>query len=417
MRRRLLPLVLLAAGCATAGRRPAASAAAAASTGARAQQPEMPPAMRALFEREAAPLAPHAFSSPAGIHGSVESKTAPKVTPGDGAESLTVDLGTSQPLVCALHADRIDAAGSYDGFLRQITDAAKIDVVSARLARIDVVQGSPLLGFEVLYTAARQDGQKLGGLVKVAIYPNDVHSLLCFHDEPGYAATFHRIVKGLAASLRRTGAKNPHDTAQFAEVQVVRLKDLPVGFEEHHLTKQRDGTTTWVSVSAEIVPRSPKDLATEDSYHVETVAADGTILEEISVHTSGGELERQLKLSRQEGTTTYAWSGTISGKKVDGSFPTKAGLASDALVARRYARGAKPAAELRFEQWAPAIDPAKPTELVVRTVAAKPGRLAIEAGPVKLTSDVDEHGWPRYSEMPIGPAVLVSERAWSRGRP
>jgi hypothetical protein len=340
------------------------------------------------------------------------------VTKEDGFEVVTADIGGTQPLSCFVYGDRIDAAGSYQAMVSSMVEESGIEPLAAELVDVTNVNGSPLLLFSMVYRAKRV-GQSGTGVVKLAILPHDVHSLACLHDEPGFEKTFRRVTATLAGGLRRGKARAPRDTARFAELHLARIQGRAAGFQEQRLEVQPDGTRKLVVIATQLFNRSPTELVGGDNQDVTVAAADGTLVSHVSVEVEGGEVSEQLKLEREGKSLSYAYSGTVSGKKLEGRFDAARPLATDLLLARRLARrdGKVPPAEQRQLEWIPSIDPRAASEVVYRSDPARPGAVAAELGTFKIDGRVDLDGWLERSEVNLGPFVLVQERVWSRGTP
>jgi hypothetical protein len=376
------------------------------------------PDLKRALEREAPALSARPFRTPGGVEGSLPARKAPAVKAEDGFETVTADIGGTQPLSCFLYDDRIDAAGSYQAMLASMVEETGIEPLAAELADVAVVNGSPLLLFHVVYKGA-PDGKQGTGVLKLAILPHDVSSFACVHDEPGFTGTFRRATAALAGGLRRGKARPPRDGAAFAELQLARIQGRAAGFQEQRIERQPDGTRRLVVVATQLFNRSPTDLVGGDNQDVTVAAADGTLVSHVSVEVEDGEVSEQLELERDGKTLSYAYSGTISGKRLEGRFEAARPLATDLLLARRFARRAgnvPPAAERQLE-WIPSVDPRSATEVVYRSHPARPGAIVAELGAFKIDGRLDADGWLERSEVNLGPFVLVQERVWSRGAP
>jgi hypothetical protein len=368
--------------------------------------------------REAAAMPAQPFRTPSGVVGSLPARKIPAVSKEDGFETIVADIGGTQPLSCFVYGDRIDAAGSYRAMVSSMVEESGIEPLAAELVDVASVDGSPLLLFNVVYRAKRED-RKGTGVVKIAILPHDVHSLACLHDEPGFGQTFRRATVALAGGLRRGKARAPRDTARFAELHLARIQGRAAGFQEQRIEAQPDGTRKLVVVATQLFNRSPTELVGGDNQDVTVAAADGTLLSHVSVEVEGGEVSEQLKVEREGKSLSYAYSGTVSGKKLEGRFDVPKPLATDLLLARRFARrnGKVPPAEERQLEWIPSVDPRSASEVVYRSDPARPGAVAAELGTFRIDGRLDLDGWLERSEVNLGPFVLVQERVWSRGTP
>jgi hypothetical protein len=371
-------------------------------------------AVRALFDRELPPLAKRSFRTPAGIGATVEAAAPPQVTTAAGAEEIAIGLGTGQPLSCTVFAGRIDAAAT----IFRVAESAreKVKVVLVRPLDVVAAEGSPLVLATLLYQVQLEKGP-VAGQLKIGVYVHPSRSLLCVHDEPGYVATFGRVVKGLAASLSG-GPKDPRADAVYAELSVLRIGGLAIGFAEHLVWKGERGGRVAETWDAQLLPRGDVDLVAMDRTGRETIDADGLLAGGRYAHFTNGEKDAVVDLVRDEDGKTYRYEGEKDGKPLEGSFVTKAGLATDLWFARRLAKGA-PAAppELRHETYSFESSPVAPTPVAYRRDLAAPRRATMELGAMRMTGELDDQGILKSGEMPVGPTSLVLERVFVRGAP
>ncbi|HZA50390.1 MAG TPA: hypothetical protein VE549_06595, partial [Myxococcaceae bacterium] len=210
--------MLLLGACATS--RPAAGSATPAETkaaGVGAAPQALDYARASARELERLPLSP--VQSPDGAFSSkVEATTAPSFAKQEALNTLHIPIGTEMPVQCHIYGERIDAAGSLGAVVRSVREALQIH--SVRPVEIAASGGHAVVFVELEYLAS-VDGKKVMGLLKLATLPRDDVSFLCMHDEPGYRATFRRVVKGFADALvTRTAHK-----ARFRDVQIVRFNE------------------------------------------------------------------------------------------------------------------------------------------------------------------------------------------------
>jgi hypothetical protein len=381
---------------------------------ARAEEPA-PPAgsVQKLFERELGPLPLVAFASPAGVKGKVEAVAAVEIADEENAERLTIRLGAEQPVVCTLGRTRYDAGASITGLVETV--GKKLEVVGAQPVEVSVEDGKVVLFADVLYHQQTEQGT-LAGHFKLAVHPHGTHSLLCFHDEPGYSATFRRVVKGLAASLS-SEAPDDRDRARFAEVLVTEVAGRPIGYVERAIWEKAGGGRVAITWEAMVLPRSPKDLMGIDEYTLEESDAAGLITRVQTVHALNGELDLDVRLEPGAAPRTFAYKGQKAGKAIEGTFRAREGLASELWFARRLAARGKPALKLVHDTYAAGADPAAPTRLTYARAPKDRERASLTVGPMTVEGALDEHGLMKDLEIPMGPAVMTMKRVWSRGSP
>lgn len=381
--------------------------------------PPAPPAdagaaIQKAMERELAPLKQQRFRTRAGVHGTVEAVAAPKVTAGEAAEELTLSLGTEQALTCTVFAKRIDPGAAIWRLAESVKKNLKLLV--ARPVDVLAVAGSPLVLGELGYQVDTEKGPMVGQL-KIAVYAHDAHSVLCVHDEPGYTKTFARVVKGLAASLQG-GGKDERVRARFAEVSVMRLGGMAIGYAEHVVWERKEGGRVSASYQTQLLPRGPTDLVAVDSYSEEESDAQDLLASGRYAHVTNGDADAQIRLERAEDGKTFRYEGEKEGKRIEGTFATQAGLSTDLWFARRFAAASPaPNGEVRHEAYSCDAKPDGALPIVYRKDPAGPRRVEMELGAMKIAGQLDANGLFATGEMPVGPTKLVIERAWSRGAP
>ena len=370
--------------------------------------------LTALFERESQP-SPDVTFTVLGKAVTVESSQPVTVTREEASASSTVSigLGASTPMTCSLFDAPVQVGLLVTRTLAAVK--AKVEVVQVRPGGIEVIEKSPAVFLDVAY-AVTSNGARSVGQLQLMAFASDDAPLFCSFDEPGYVKSFHRVAGGLATSLARALAK-PGDVPTFRTVDITRIQGMPVGFGKTVWRKGKDGTGTFSTVGAMLVPRSPVDWLTTDQSTVATVAKDGTLKEKRFVVVSNGEPDRELVLSRVK-VGQYTYGGTVQGKALKGVLKThdKKDLPSDVLSARRIKREllTGKAKELKIEDYVPDANPAGLTVVTVRKEAG-PNEVTMELGPMKLEATVDATGVTERAALHAGPVTIVEERAYNEG--
>jgi hypothetical protein len=367
------------------------------------------------MDRELSPLPARPFKTLAGVEGTVEGAAAPTVKAEGDAEEVEVSLGTGQALSCTIFPVRLDAAAAVWRYAEQAKRS--VTVTAATPVGAAVVAGSPVVFAILVY---RVDGPKgpLVGMAKLGVYAHDAHSLLCVHDELGYGKSFERIVKGLAGSLRG-GVDDARAGARFAEVELMRIGELAIGVSERVVWDREGGGHVVKQRASQLLPRGGADLYALDSTSEEVVDAKDLLEQGVYSHAANGEIDAAMQLTRAQDGVTYRYEGEKDGKRLEGTFATKAGLSTDLWFARRLQAKAPPAKpELRHEAYSLEASPVAALPVVYRLdPAAGPRRVRMELGPIQLGGELDADGLVRLAEIPVGSAKLTVERAWSRGTP
>jgi hypothetical protein len=410
-------LLLSQAACATGATAPKAKPAAPASgpAAAPAPDPAAVAAIQKMLARELAPLPLVAFRTPRGVRGKVEARAPPAVEEAEGNEVLSIPIGTEQPVSCTIFATRIDAGGTT----RRLADglARSLEIVQAIPVDVSGIGGNAILFTQIVYRTRTEKGP-MAGVLQVAVQPHETHSLLCVHDEPGYAATFRRIVKGLVGSLASEG-EDTRAEGRFAEVQAIRIGPVPVGFSERVVWAREDGGRTSLTWVAQLLPRSPSEFVALDSVEREESDARGLLIEATHVRVQNGELESSFRVTRGEDGKTFRYEGEKAGKKLAGSFESPHGLATELWFARRFdaKSGFGPREEVRHDAWSSSANPIAVTPIVYQKDAAGGRRARMTMGSLAIAGELDDNGLFAKAQMPIGPATIVMDRLWTRGAP
>ncbi len=376
----------------------------------------VPEAIRKAFGRELPPLPRAGFEiarKSGTLRGEVEANGKIAVGREGDVDTIAIPLGTEQGIHCYVSGVRMAGASPFAKMLSAVKQSTQ--VVSVRPVEVASVAGSPALFLEIVYLADAK-GKKVAGQFKQAVVVHPNRSLMCFHDEPGYAETFRRVVKGLGTALAAAGS-DARASAKFVEILAVTIQGQAVGFLERAVEPGERGTAKVVSFSSMVIPRSPSDVMTNDVTGVDELDASGRIVSAVHSETVSGEVDAEMKLERGADGKAYAYQGTVKGKKVAGTFATRDGLVNDVFVATRMPEILSGVTkEERLQEYAVSANPVAPVETVYRK---GPGaqEIASEVGGIKVRETVDGKGWPSRLEAPLGALSMTYERIWSRGAP
>jgi hypothetical protein len=422
LRSSLLVLTCLAAGCATtsasapaAGEQPGAT-----QPGANAEASARPASksreeLQALFQRELPALKKALVAPPqGGFSGEVEAAGTLSYEKGEGFTQLTVPLTEETDMECFVYEQRINAGAALTGILNHARESVKFRAV--RPTDILVLKEAPAVLVETVYSV-EQNGQTVGGQLRLMAHADNSVPLVCMLDAPGYAETFKRVATGLAASLQTTGDGFP--SPRFTEVHVLRVKGQPVGFDWRALYEaKREGHTVDENISALLMPQAADQLLASDSTVFALTDAKGQVVELTEEEVGNGELQLQVSLEREK-DRTYRYEGTHSGKPVKGTFQAPRGLTTEmamaAAVKERLLSGK--AKELSFAIYSPESNPAAPSDMVYRRDGKSPRGLTLQMGGIRLSATADDRGlFERYS-VAMGGATMESERVFMQGTP
>jgi hypothetical protein len=345
----------------------------------------------------------------------VEAAGEPHVQLSEGTTVVTVPLGTGSPLRCFVYADSIDAGATLRDLIERVRSNPQLQVQMVRTTEIVAVNETPALYMELAYTTG-EPPRRLGGHVKMMVYPSTVDPVVCMQDEAGYSATFRRITEGFVASL--TPAK-PEESPRFVDLHVARVQNQPVGFVWYTGNRDAKGQVRTNALTTMVMPRSATDLVFLDTVQATITNAKGQLQSVEYAKVENGELS--VRISAERKGSLYAYSGQHSGKDVKGTFRAKgrAGLvdepATSTAVRERLLSGK--AKELKFEMYVPGVDPQAPVDVVYSKSDAGPSALSLKMAALELTGRADDNGLVDRVELPMGAVSLVQERIFTRGMP
>jgi hypothetical protein len=371
--------------------------------------------LKKAFARELPPLEVVRFETPGGLKGAVEAKGAPAVQGGADAEIVTIDLGTAQPVRCTIVRSRVDVAAFVQRYVNGVKD--RVSIVAIRPVAVAVAARSPLLFAEIVYSADSPEGKRLGH-AQLGIHAHDARSVICEQDEPGYEKTFQRVVTGLASRLEG-GGEDARAGARYREIVVTRVGEMPVGFTEHVVWDRKGGGRVAKVWTSQLLPRSPTEIVAKDGYSEELYDAKDLLELGSYANAEGGEIAARMKVTRGKDGVSYAYDGEQQGKKLAGTFKSRAGLATDLWFARRFdkARGYGPKGEVRAQGYDLEANPAGPLEISYRKDPKRARGVALSVGPIQFTGVLDDAGIVTDSEVPVGPATLIVHRVFVQGTP
>ena len=410
----VLGLFLVSAGCGGVSKQ-ADPKEAEASEPAAGGAAEGTPDFDAMMAREAGALNDVAVKGPGDAWSAQVGATAPpKVGQGEGFSAVEIPIGSEFPVVCQVFQEDIDPGATIAHILKARESKADLQRVLPR--SIQVIDESPVVFVDAIYTAPTPKGKGLGHL-KLAVHPALGRPVLCMHDELGYRQTFDKVVSGLCDSFKAPGVKVPQPS--FVEVQSGKIGELPVGFERRMLIKEGP-KRTMSTLSTLMLPASQTEMHLIDNYVVEIIDEKGYLEQGRWVEASGGQLEMNIGLTRAKGGA-YRYEGELHGKAIKGEFKTKdpKGLPSSVATAHRLAREGRKAegVSVKEQRYLPDLDPTKPYEVSYNRKKEEPaGVFHLEAGKLKLTGHVDEQGLFDLLELPVGAASVTFKREHIRGK-
>ena len=185
--------------------------------------------------REVNTLSAHKIASPDQFFSAtVSAASVPQVTPTEELYQITIPVDTQMPVECLVFKAENDSAAT----LRTIVGEMLSDLPKNRVLAVDAgtFEHLPYLYQETLYASAEG-----AGTLKGLVVPLPSASVVCVHDEVGYANTFKRVVGSLVTSLSMNNANSQN--GRYYEVLIWKLRDMNVGYTTNRFVGLAGGET------------------------------------------------------------------------------------------------------------------------------------------------------------------------------
>lgn len=419
MRLRTTLLLGLLTGCATTAsstqkEAPAPeSASAPAGTGSAPGSSAPGEDLKTLAARELPPLTRQQVSAPDGsFTAEIEAAAEPTFQEQEGVLVLSVPLGTRSPMTCFVYAEPLDAGGAIYRLMQMA--GQRTELQSVRTTDVRLIGDSPAVYAEALYLVDTPKG-KAAGQAKMMVHTNDQVPLVCTHDELGYAETFQRMTRGLAASIKSSA--EPPRAARYSEFNVLSVRGHPVGFEKRTLHDASGGSRLTEVETSLFFPRSARELTVQDIVSTELADKDGKLVARDYARATNGELDIQMSLEQVRGRE-YRYEGKHHGKEVSGTFTAPEELVSELGAARAVREQLLPGKkkELTIHIYSPSANPAGSIAQVLRKESGE-REVSVEMGPLEVKLTVDAQGLAQKVVVPMGELELVQERVSTSGTP
>ncbi len=405
---------VLLAGCATTA--PATRTEPAATPTAPAAATGKPRTIREALARELTAPLPRKPLEAEGIpfRGTVSASGTPEVMKhSNGTIVLTFPIGTGVPVSCLLYPQPIDAAAAARSLLETLLEEHTLQ--TARTTHVKALAGSPALYLDADFTMGTGADQKVGRL-KVMVHADPVLPKACFHDELGYTQAFLDVTESLAKGLKSTAPEQPV-APYFSDVQVVRVGEVPFGFQYTALFGAKTGGSILEVSTSMVKPGTSAQLHFVDTNLTEQADTSGTIVSKSYAMRDNGTVVSNVRLSRREGGS-YGVEGKMAGKDVqarlDGPLVGEVWLAERMRESLQKGQGEPVEATM----WQAPASATTSTKVVVRPQPeAGPRTVSVEHRSMTMKMELDPHGFPVRVEVPAGTATVIQERLSQTGEP
>ena len=272
-----------------------------------------------------------------------------------------------------------------------------------------VIGDYPYLAYESLYTMGEAPDVRIG-FIKVRIAGKDGLHLICAHNEIGYRETFARGFESFVTDARFDAED---DVTYYREVSRLSVGGQATGYMTYAFGTDTDGDTVTTIQTASLASTDGSAVSAEDSYDIGFWTPAGNLISRRVVSAADGELSMNLDIVNN-GDDRYAVTGTFQGKNIEHVIESATAPMSPLDQAYEVQRMiADPGREQLVAMiWEPAVDPmvfieatfefdpARRQEMIGKTVA----------GPLEMTTTVDEAGMAVHGSMEMGPMTIDIRR-------
>jgi hypothetical protein len=333
--------------------------------------------LAARLAREASVTAAFPIKTADGVIHAEVLAAAPPTLDDDPQPLIQIPIGTQTPISCLLLRKRIDGVTAL--YNRTRPSGPAVQIHEQHLASPTMVAGGRL----VVFASSFYSTPGRPGLLKLAVLQHPNHSLVCEHDEVGYADTFERVVTSLAASLR-SGTPDPRAAARFLEFRV-RLERR----------QQRTVPVGWVERTVLDLPEGGREVQEmRDYYEATATGFSARVSSIIEVMDKNGRVIHKRVLEALDGKVTIDSQASDVG-------------ASELVVPKEAMRlAADGKGELRL-----------PNGLVYTPDPEHKGGLCCAAAAFRFCGTADANGmWKTWDAERDGTRIH-EERVWARGAP
>lgn len=371
--------------------------------------------------REAEPAPAHWIKAPDGFfRARVPARLASPIESDGEGYSLRFDVAGESAIECSVQRDELDLAGSLAGISEATFEllAQNLGPIEARrIERVDAgsFAESPFLALDWMYRV-RSDGSAQVGQVKHLLATKVGRSIYCHHNEVGYADTFRRVAGALVRSIEYRKPAVPRSA--YTQISTLAIRGMRVGVE--YTTLAPDGQDKRIDVrTALLVPVTADTLQASDSFNIEFVRPDGSLINQALIESQNGELVTQLQLDPVK-RGSWSVSGTFQRKPISSDLRgAPASWLGETLALRTtLARSGGPG-KLTLQRWLPQADPTQlmdETLSIERQLDADRFAAKFEAAGVAADLVVDRTGSVASGSIEMGFSKVEVERIFVDGK-
>jgi hypothetical protein len=228
-----------------------------------------------------------------------------------------ITLGPDAVADCEIFNTAIDPAALLRDTARttfsEVIEKSQGKIEQKNLENIDagVAGATPYLSLAWRYQINDVKGASVGGLRQYAAgMPR--HGIYCELNDLGYAKTFEKVVIALISSLK---TQNDEEIGYFSQVSVTSILGIRIGFSALNMHRDGSGGTIAVETNSLLTPVALDALKSRDTFYVEYIKPDGTMINANRIVSSNGEIETDLDL-KKGGRKSWVVEGKLNGKDI-----------------------------------------------------------------------------------------------------
>jgi hypothetical protein len=373
--------------------------------------------------RESAPLPLRPIAAKGAFRGEVPAEVL--VAPSRHGESygFALGIGSETPVECWLHDSELDLASALVAFSEATFTSISDQMGEVEVRRIEGVDagalaGGAFLAVDWLYRVCNAGEARIGQIKHLAVSKSG-HTLYCQHNEVGYEQSFRRVVEGLVRNL--VHQKSQPQKPYYEEISVFAVRDMRVGVQHVMLARDEEGDTRIDLRSFTLIPVDAATFQSSDTYGVEFVRRDGTLINQAHVESVNGELATQLALDpKPDGS--WRVHGTFQTKPIDAHIDAAHPVGSwlgEVLSVRREIAQQGVGGEVVMVRWMPDADPTRFLEERIAIRERAPGdrfRTTLSVAGLEAEGLADRAGTTASGSVDLGHIQMRFERIFADGR-
>lgn len=328
---------------------------------------------------------------------------------------LQSEIGSEQLLECIVYVDEQFAFDTLNATLLGMIEGFDVVEETAISGSAVMVDGGVPMAFVEYISRVKVDGELQIYMPKGMVATKRDRTLVCVLGDAGFRDTLEQSFRRMVESWRILDAGDEPD---YREVQLIELRDQPVGYVQIQVYKRADSGVNVFSDNGMLLPNGPSQMLVSESFLAEYAKVGGELDSARSVAVSNGAQQRALWLN-SSAPGEYTVTGTLQGKEVSFSIDAAQNPVSSWGVNQVYRQliGDATLQRAQIPVWSPDVDPSTVNDSIVRVVERARGENRIEytLGPIVSNSVVDEQGSSLSGSIRMGSMTVGARRVFKTG--